>query len=278
MMFSGALERHPGLQLVLAESGIGWLPVLPRPHGPASGTSLARQARLRAERSPPSELFRRQVIATFEEEPLGHAAHPAARRRLVHVGVRLSAHRQHVPALATARSRRRSARCPPTTVRKVTATNCARLYGFPHAMAVTGPVMGGPSAASTTCRCRCSDTDAMVRSTAPSASTSPSTPHVVSVLRRPADDQLPPSRDLAPGGFTLRAPARGATVRRPVLRVGGSARSALRATLRANGIAESTRGRSTRGGGRRERASSVYVRDPDGNLLEFMIYRDGETP
>jgi catechol 2,3-dioxygenase-like lactoylglutathione lyase family enzyme len=27
-----------------------------------------------------------------------------------------------------------------------------------------------------------------------------------------------------------------------------------------------------RQGGRRKGASSVYVRDPDGNLLEFMIY------
>jgi len=27
-----------------------------------------------------------------------------------------------------------------------------------------------------------------------------------------------------------------------------------------------------RQGGRRAAASSVYVRDPDGNLLEFMIY------
>jgi catechol 2,3-dioxygenase-like lactoylglutathione lyase family enzyme len=27
-----------------------------------------------------------------------------------------------------------------------------------------------------------------------------------------------------------------------------------------------------REGGRRADASSVYVRDPDGNLLEFMIY------
>jgi extradiol dioxygenase family protein len=28
----------------------------------------------------------------------------------------------------------------------------------------------------------------------------------------------------------------------------------------------------TREGGRRAEASSVYVRDPDGNLLEFMVY------
>ena len=26
MVFSGALERHPGLRLVLAETGVGWLP------------------------------------------------------------------------------------------------------------------------------------------------------------------------------------------------------------------------------------------------------------
>ncbi len=31
-----------------------------------------------------------------------------------------------------------------------------------------------------------------------------------------------------------------------------------------------------RDGGRRAAASSVYVRDPDGNLLEFMIYPDEE--
>ena len=49
---------------------------------------------------PPSDLFRRQVYATFEEDALGRAAHPAPRRRLVHVGVRLPAHRQHVPQLA----------------------------------------------------------------------------------------------------------------------------------------------------------------------------------
>jgi hypothetical protein len=28
-------------------------------------------------------------------------------------------------------------------------------------------------------------------------------------------------------------------------------------------------------GGRRADATSVYVRDPDGNLLEFMIYGEG---
>ena len=33
-----------------------------------------------------------------------------------------------------------------------------------------------------------------------------------------------------------------------------------------------TEGPVARQGGRRKNASSVYVRDPDGNLLEFLIY------
>ena len=69
MVFCGALERHPGFKLVLAESGVGWLPYF------FARMDLEWRA-LRdkldyATKIPPSELFRRQVIATFEEEPLG---------------------------------------------------------------------------------------------------------------------------------------------------------------------------------------------------------------
>jgi predicted TIM-barrel fold metal-dependent hydrolase len=69
MLFCGALERHPDLKLVLAESGIGWLPYF-----------LARcdlewhSLRDKIDdftKTPPSELFRRQVMATFEEDALG---------------------------------------------------------------------------------------------------------------------------------------------------------------------------------------------------------------
>jgi catechol 2,3-dioxygenase-like lactoylglutathione lyase family enzyme len=41
---------------------------------------------------------------------------------------------------------------------------------------------------------------------------------------------------------------------------------------RLAGIAEIEEGPVERAGGRRQPARSVYVRDPDGNLLEFMIY------
>jgi len=70
MMFCGALERHPGLKLVLAESGIGWLPYLVKrmdatfdKHCTANPEGMIKMK--------PSEIFARQVYATFEEEPFG---------------------------------------------------------------------------------------------------------------------------------------------------------------------------------------------------------------
>ena len=74
-------------------------------------------------------------------------------------------------------------------------------------------------------------------------------------------------------GFTLRAPA----ARPPcgdLCLVWDGDEGALRAHLEAAG-AEIEEGPVERVGGRRQTATSVYVRDPDGNLLEFMIYGRG---
>src|SRR5258706_1129224 len=70
MIYSGVLERHPKLRLVLAESGIGWLPYfVARLDAPGEKhLPKAKDYRLTAK---PSEIFRLQVYATFEEEPLG---------------------------------------------------------------------------------------------------------------------------------------------------------------------------------------------------------------
>ena len=68
MLFSGALERHPELTLVLAESGIGWLPYF-LARADLEWKSL-RDKVADMPRTPPSELFRRQVMATFEEDAL----------------------------------------------------------------------------------------------------------------------------------------------------------------------------------------------------------------
>lgn len=70
--------------------------------------------------------------------------------------------------------------------------------------------------------------------------------------------------------FTLRAPAAKPPCGDLCLVWEGSPTS-LKATLdRAGGKIEL--GPVPRAGGRQKNGSSVYVRDPDGNLLEFMIY------
>jgi catechol 2,3-dioxygenase-like lactoylglutathione lyase family enzyme len=74
--------------------------------------------------------------------------------------------------------------------------------------------------------------------------------------------------------FTLRAPAAVPPCGDLCFVWEGGA-DALAATLRAHAIAVEE-GPVGRVGGRGEPASSVYVRDPDGNLIEFMIYGERE--
>jgi catechol 2,3-dioxygenase-like lactoylglutathione lyase family enzyme len=70
--------------------------------------------------------------------------------------------------------------------------------------------------------------------------------------------------------FTLRAPAAKPPCGDLCFVWDGTAR-ALKALLERAG-AKVEVGPADRPGGRRKTGSSVYVRDPDGNLLEFMIY------
>jgi catechol 2,3-dioxygenase-like lactoylglutathione lyase family enzyme len=71
-------------------------------------------------------------------------------------------------------------------------------------------------------------------------------------------------------GFTLRAPAAVPPCGDLCFVWAGTA-AALHARL-ANVHAAIEEGPVDRVGGRRSTGSSVYTRDPDGNLLEFMIY------
>jgi predicted TIM-barrel fold metal-dependent hydrolase len=129
MVFSGALERHPGLRLVLAESGIGWLPYfLTRMDGEWEelGSRLDY-----APSVPPSELVRRQVILTFEQEPL-------AERFIPLIGAASCMWASDYPHTDSTFPNSRQAiedslgTLPDADLRRITATNCADLYGFPH--------------------------------------------------------------------------------------------------------------------------------------------------
>ncbi len=76
IIFSGVLERHPGVRLVLAESGIGWIPfVLARMDHEYGKYVEAREGWEERGGIPltlrPSEYFRRQVWATFQDDAAG---------------------------------------------------------------------------------------------------------------------------------------------------------------------------------------------------------------
>jgi predicted TIM-barrel fold metal-dependent hydrolase len=127
MIFSGALERHPGLELVLAESGIGWLPYfLTRMDGEwhELGPKLDY-----APKVAPSELVRKQVMLTFEQEPL-------AEQLIPFIGADSCMWASDYPH--TDSTFPNSLPAVEETLgalsaddrRKITATNCARLYGF----------------------------------------------------------------------------------------------------------------------------------------------------
>jgi predicted TIM-barrel fold metal-dependent hydrolase len=129
MVFSGALERHPGLTLVLAESGIGWLPYFLtrmddewRELGPKLDYAPAIA---------PSGLVKRQVILTFEQEPLAEQFIPL-------VGAQSCMWASDYPHTDSTFPNSRQAideslgTLSDDDVRLITATNCAQLYGFPH--------------------------------------------------------------------------------------------------------------------------------------------------
>jgi len=130
MMFSGALERHPGLKLVLAEMGVGWVPyfVTRMDH---EWHALREQLDYATD-APPSELFRRQVTVTFEQEPLGAQLIPL-------VGADSCMWASDYPHTdSTFPHSQRAIEQSLATLsaadrRKVTATNCANLYGFSDA-------------------------------------------------------------------------------------------------------------------------------------------------
>jgi len=129
MVFSGALERNPGLQLVLAESGVGWVPYFVA----RMDATFDKHAAPHPEYSihtRPSELFRRQVFATFEEEPFGPELIP-----LLGPDNFMWACDYPHPDSTWPESRKAIehalGKLPPEAIRKVTGENCRALYKLP---------------------------------------------------------------------------------------------------------------------------------------------------
>ncbi len=129
MIFSGALERHPRLRLVLAECGIGWVPYFVGRMDQAGAKHLPKALDYQL-KSKPSEIFRRQVYATFEEEPFGPQLIPI----LGPDNFMWASDYPHPDSTfphSAAAIAEAFAGLDDVLVRQVTADNCRHLYGFP---------------------------------------------------------------------------------------------------------------------------------------------------
>jgi hypothetical protein len=147
MVLSGVLTRHPGLTIVLAEAGLGWVPYLVH-RMDASAHRWAPDLGERAPHEPPSETFARQVRVTFEEEPGG-----AAFVAMLPPGSCMWASDYPHADSTFPHSRRAIARSlaglDEATCRAVTADTCRVLYGLaapPAPPGPPGPPAGQPGA------------------------------------------------------------------------------------------------------------------------------------
>ncbi len=68
IIFCGALERYPKLRFILAESGLGWVPYLLGRMDHEHEKLFKNTVKLSAK---PSELFRRHIWVSFEEDDVG---------------------------------------------------------------------------------------------------------------------------------------------------------------------------------------------------------------
>jgi predicted TIM-barrel fold metal-dependent hydrolase len=127
MVFSGALERHPDLRLVLAESGIGWIPYFVARMDATFEKHCKHEGAIRTR---PSELFRRQVFATFEEEPFGPELIPL----LGPENFMWACDYPHPDSTwpnSRAAIEHALGKLSPEAIRKVTGENCRALYRLP---------------------------------------------------------------------------------------------------------------------------------------------------
>jgi uncharacterized protein len=128
------LERHPRLKIVIAESGVGWLPWLVEEldyrhwriwEGKEFWESRGGIPMI----TKPSELFKRQIYATFQESPTAMAL-----LKFYGPDNLLWAsdypHPDSVWPNSKAAIERQMGDLPPDVVRKLTCDNAAKLYGL----------------------------------------------------------------------------------------------------------------------------------------------------
>jgi predicted TIM-barrel fold metal-dependent hydrolase len=125
MIFSGALERYPGLKVVLGEAGIGWIPyVLWR-----MDAEWEDQFKDLALTMSPSGYWHRQCWATYQTDPIGVKLLDELGADRVMWGSDFP-HPDGVWPDSQEFIQRELGHLPAATRHKVVCDNAARLYGF----------------------------------------------------------------------------------------------------------------------------------------------------
>jgi len=129
----GILERHPQLKIVIAESGAGWLPWVVEELDYRHWRLWECEEFWRDKggiplKTKPSDLFKRQIYATFQQSPVATAL-------LQFYGDNLLwatdyPHPDSIWPHSRATIEKTMGHLPPETIRKLTHDNAAKLYGL----------------------------------------------------------------------------------------------------------------------------------------------------
>ena len=124
VMWSAALERYPGLRVILGESGIGWLP-----YALERMDSEYEQFKDLGLKRKPSEYWRRQMAATFQDDQAGIDAIDTIGEETLMWGSDFP-HPDGLWPDSRESLAKQFAHIPEGTRRKILCDNAARIYGF----------------------------------------------------------------------------------------------------------------------------------------------------
>ena len=128
--FGTLAADDPKLKFCLAESAIGWIPFVVQEMDYRYKRQFERKKAADIPlKSMPSEIFKRQVWATYQTDLVGLALDPLLWRRSHHVGIRLPASGQHM-AVLEGDHRQGLGHLSPEMKKKVIHDNAAALYGL----------------------------------------------------------------------------------------------------------------------------------------------------
>ncbi|HXZ85526.1 MAG TPA: amidohydrolase family protein, partial [Myxococcota bacterium] len=122
--WSAAPERYPNLRVILGESGIGWLP-----YALERMDSEWEQFKDLGLKLLPSEYWRRQMAATFQDDQAGIDAISTIGEETLMWGSDFP-HPDGLWPDSRASIEKQFAHVPEATRRKILCDNAARIYGF----------------------------------------------------------------------------------------------------------------------------------------------------